>query len=109
MGKNTLYVIGVVTSLCFGIVVLTSVRADSSIQELVMKEGGVKRTQIAAINVTKCWAESNGKIYVIANGQISVEQCHKLAIKCTGDPNVTSHYNTNPVTILKDFEYCRAQ
>jgi hypothetical protein len=65
-----------------------------------------KQYQVVQINVTKCWARHNGKIYVIANGQTSAQRCHELAKRCTGNPNVTSHYNTNPITVLEDFEYC---
>lgn len=57
---------------------------------------------------TKCIASSNGKRYNIVNGKSSAKQCHKLAIKCTGDSNVSSTYHSNPVIINAPYERCTA-
>lgn len=58
---------------------------------------------------TKCIAVSSGRQYNIVNGQSSQRRCHQLAIKCTGDSNVTSNYRTNPVIINAPYTRCTAR
>ena len=70
--------------------------------------GDKKIAQVAG-EWTKCIAVSNGRQYNIVNGQSSQKRCHELAIKCTGDSNVTSNYRTNPVIINAPYTRCTAR
>lgn len=50
--------------------------------------------------VTQCWAESQGKIWVIPAGNPSFELCRDLAVICTDDQNAKASHSTNQRMIV---------
>jgi len=59
--------------------------------------------------MTRCYGLSDGKSWVVTDGDFSFESCKAKVIKCTGDANARVFYETpNPVLVQAPLKLCPA-